>query len=117
VADAFEPARVRTALEASWSPESSPLWSRDNPACGQCTVTALVLYERFGGEIFKTRVGGEWHFYNRIDRHTYDFTAAQFSSPLAYDGVLVTPAEALAGTGVDQVRALARRFDAAWRGA
>ena len=114
MADAFAPARVRAALEASWSLESSSRWSRDNPAIGQCNPTALLVYERFGGKIFKTRVGDEWHFYNRIDGLTYDFTAAQFSTPVSYDGVPASPTEALTGTCADQVRALARRFEAAY---
>jgi hypothetical protein len=117
VADAFAPARVLAALEASWSEESSSQWSRGNPACGQCNVTALVLHERYGGEILKTRVseGEGWHFYNRIGGKIYDFTASQFAAPVRYDDVAASQGDALAGTSVVQVTALARRFDAALR--
>jgi hypothetical protein len=115
VADAFAPARVLAALEASWSEESSSQWSRGNPACGQCNVTALVVHERYGGELLKTRVREDWHFYNRIGGKIYDFTAFQFAAPIRYDDVAASQGDALAGTSVAQVTALARRFDAALR--
>jgi hypothetical protein len=117
VADAFEPERVLAALEASWSSESSSLWSRDNPACGQCNVTALVMHQCFGGDILKTAVGSEWHFYNRVGERVFDFTSAQFATPIGYDDVAATAVEALAGTRPEQVEALRRRFALAWRAA
>jgi hypothetical protein len=115
VADAFAPARVLAALEASWSEESSSRWSRGNPACGQCNATALVVHERYGGELLKTRVGEDWHFYNRLGGKIYDFTSSQFAAPVRYDDVPASQGDALAGTSVTQVAALARRFDAALR--
>ncbi len=60
--------------------ETAPQWSADNPACGQCDVTSLVIQERFGGEILKTDVGGAIHFYNRIGGDRCDFTASQFTT-------------------------------------
>ena len=117
VADTFAPERVLVALEASWSSESSSLWSRDNPACGQCNVTAFVMHERFGGDILKTAVGREWHFYNRIGGRVFDFTSAQFATPVRYDDIAATAAEALAGTRTEQIEALIQRFKLAWRAA
>jgi len=46
----------RWALRRCWSVETSPLWLPENPARGQCNVTALAFYDRFGGEILKTPV-------------------------------------------------------------
>jgi hypothetical protein len=115
VADAFAPARILAALQASWSEESSSQWSAENRACGQCNATALVLHERYGGEILKTRVGEDWHFYNRIGGEIHDFTASQFAAPIRYDDVAASQVDALAGTSVAQVTALARRFDTALR--
>jgi hypothetical protein len=53
------------------------------PSYGQCAPTAIVIWERFGGEILKT---DGWppngrHFYNRIDGTGLDFTADQFEDP------------------------------------
>ncbi len=58
--------KVLSALHQSWTIHSSKQWSAENPALGQCNVTALVLQDQFGGDIFKTQVDGSWHFYNRI---------------------------------------------------
>jgi hypothetical protein len=65
-------------LRRCWSHESSAQWTPDNPARGQCCVTALVIQDLFGGEIQKTLVDGQRHFYNRIDGSLYDFSADQF---------------------------------------
>jgi hypothetical protein len=82
----------------------------DNPAQGQCNVTALVLHDHFGGELLKTRVGAEWHFYNRIEGHVYDLTASQFSTPPEYGDEPATREEALSGTTREQYGTLAARF-------
>lgn len=69
---------IKSLLLECWSSETSSLWSQDNPARGQCDVTAIVINEFFGGEILKTFINGQPHFYNRIDGINYDFTASQF---------------------------------------
>nr|WP_259547714.1 hypothetical protein [Heyndrickxia oleronia] len=72
------------ALAKSWSLESSSKWSKDNPANGQCGVTALVVNDILGGEIRKTKLSSGWHFYNFINGHLYDFTATQFEEDIVY---------------------------------
>ena len=49
----FEEATSPAALcEPSWSLKTAPKqWSPDNPANGQCNVTAAVVHDLFGGEI------------------------------------------------------------------
>lgn len=69
---------IESLLLQCWSSETSSLWSQNNPARGQCDVTAIVINEFFGGKIFKTFIEGQSHFYNRIDGVNYDFTATQF---------------------------------------
>ena len=91
-------ARFRKALEASWSLDSSTLWTEDKPAAGQCGVSALVAHDHFGGEILKTRFGAIWHFYNRIDGVRVDFTASQFDAPLDYADEPSNREEAFADT-------------------
>ena len=97
----------RRVLRRSWSLETSPQWLPENPARGQCSVTALVVWDRFGGEILKTSVGNDWHFYNRVAGTVYDLTAEQFAVPPAYLDILSSRDEALAGTAPDRYQALA----------
>jgi hypothetical protein len=56
----------------------------DNPAKGQCNVTALLVHELFGGDILKTPLPDGDHFYNRIGGERFDFTASQFEQPITY---------------------------------
>ena len=81
MASEFDEAMVRTALEHAWSSETATQWSPENPANGQCNVTAAVVHDLFGGEVLRTRVGGVWHYYNRIDGRRSDLTDSQFTRP------------------------------------
>jgi len=103
------------ALRQAWCRETAPQWSADNPACGQCDVTALVIQERFGGDILKTDVGGASHFYNRIGGTRCDFTASQFTTLPTYQDELSSRDEVLAANPRTrrQYELLLRRFDEA----
>ena len=91
-------AALEQLFQRCWSLKSSTLWSPDCPARGQCGVTALVVQDHFGGDILKTRVGEQWHFYNFIAGERWDITAGQFSTPPAYDDVCSSRTEAFADT-------------------
>jgi hypothetical protein len=53
-------------------------WSPDNPSVGQCAVTALIVQELLGGDIYSCKVGRSSHFVNIINDEIYDLTAEQF---------------------------------------
>ena len=73
---------VRSALLKSWSLDTAKQWSKENPANGQCNVTAAVIYDLFGGEILRTPLsGGLYHYYNKIDGKIADLTDSQFDAP------------------------------------
>jgi hypothetical protein len=98
--------RLRRLLRSCWSRATSTLWSDENPARGQCGVTALVVHDRLGGEIVKTRVGEVWHFYNRVGGTRYDLTAEQFDRAPDYLDLPAGRTEALADTNEEQYAAL-----------
>lgn len=79
----FDEMRIRKALDSAWSSESAVQWSAENPANGQCNVTAAVIYDIFGGDILRTRYPDFWHYYNRIDGQRVDLTDSQFTRPNA----------------------------------
>ena len=56
-------------------------WTPENPASGQCNVTAAVIFDVYGGEILRTPVADVWHYYNRIGGTRVDFTDSQFHAP------------------------------------
>ena len=59
-------------------------WTADNPSAGQCAVTALVVQDLYGGEIYSCKVGRNSHFVNIIDDKIVDMTSAQFGENIAY---------------------------------
>ncbi|EHL74973.1 hypothetical protein CN423_27625 [Bacillus cereus] len=94
--------RIYEALIKSWSIETSSKWTIENPAKGQCGVTALVVQDIYGGEIKKTKVREVWHFYNFIDGQRFDFTENQFNGKLNYMDVESNRKEAFADTNEKQ---------------
>src|SRR3954453_12861464 len=56
-----------------------------HPARGQCSVTALVVRDMFGGDILTTDIDGVWHFYSCINGRRWDLTISQFDKPIGYD--------------------------------
>jgi hypothetical protein len=103
---------VSRALRSSWSAQTSGGWLADNPARGQCNVTALLANDLFGGNILKTPLPDGDHFYNRIDGARIDFTAEQFDTPIGYVDLPSNRAEALAGTTLEKYEALSSAFHA-----
>lgn len=102
--------QITKALLKSWSLESSSKWRKDNPAKGQCGVTALVIHDLLGGEIMKTQLPDGWHFYNVMNNKRYDFTASQFNENLEYTDIPSTRAEAYADTNEKQYSYLKQKF-------
>ena len=77
----YDEARIRQTLPRAWSLKTAVQWTAENPASGQCNVTAAVIHDLFGGEILRTRLPDVWHYYNRIDGARVDFTDSQFHAP------------------------------------
>jgi len=100
---------MEAALQASWSAASSNKYTPQNPALGQCGVTALVVNDIMGGEILKTRTNGMWHFYNKINGTIIDFTQSQFHTPPKYENVPSSRQEAFDDTNADQYAHLSKR--------
>lgn len=84
----FDPNRVLAALYHSWSIVTASQWQPDNPASGQCNVTAVLVHDLFGGEILKMPLPDGDHFYNRIDGERHDFTASQFEQVITYEDIV-----------------------------
>ena len=78
---------TEAAIRAAWGRETSDdpdEWSEENPARGQCAVTALLVRELLGGEILVANVlrdgrRVERHAWNRLlSGLTLDLTREQF---------------------------------------
>ncbi|MBH5397100.1 hypothetical protein HZZ13_04745 [Bradyrhizobium sp. CNPSo 4010] len=106
----FDPDRIQSALRQAWSPATASQWTIDNPAAGQCNVTALLIHELFGGELLKTKLPAGDHFYNRIEGRRYHFTASQFDRPIAYLDLPASRTDAQLGATSEQLAELRTAF-------
>ena len=77
--------RIRNAWGAdTCATEDLPKWSRQNPARGQCGITALVVNDLLGGDLMlgEVHVNGErvdFHWWNCLpDGTEIDLTREQF---------------------------------------
>lgn len=63
-------------------------WSEENRTLGQCSITAFLVQDIFGGRVYGIlRPGGNYHCYNVVDGHTFDLTSEQFGDEkLCYEG-------------------------------
>ncbi len=54
-------------------------WSEDNKTLGQCSVTAFIVQDIFGGKVYGIpRKGGNFHCYNVVGNSLFDLTSEQF---------------------------------------
>ncbi|MEN0041740.1 MAG: hypothetical protein AAF764_10465 [Pseudomonadota bacterium] len=104
----FDEAAVRCALLDAWSLETARQWLPDNPAAGQCNVTAVVVQDIFGGELLRTRLEGfeSHHYYNHIGGRRIDLTDSQFDGPIPYDDEPTNSKAAMAFVTDDEYRIL-----------
>lgn len=113
----FDLDRVQRRMRRAWSERSSGKWREDAPALGQCSVTALLLHDRYDAELLSTQTPWGPHFYNRIGGERLDLTAEQFAAlGGALPAYLDRPArreDAMADTSPEQYAALCADFDAA----
>lgn len=67
-------------LRAGWTPERKTL--------GQCSITAFLVQDIFGGEVYGIlRPGGNYHCYNVVEGRVLDLTSEQFGEEvLCYVG-------------------------------
>lgn len=69
----------RVWLADTCTPRLRARWSPENPTLGQCSVTAFLIQDLFGGEVRGIpRPGGSVHCFNVIDGIAFDLTSAQF---------------------------------------
>lgn len=78
------PRDLYDALSGIWSaetcaPRMRKNWSPDNKTLGQCSITAFLAQDIFGGKVYGIlRNGGNYHCYNVIGNCVFDLTSEQF---------------------------------------
>ena len=65
--------------EYSCAPRMRDRWSEENITLGQCSITAFLAQDIFGGRVFGiSRPDGSYHCYNVVNDHVFDLTSEQF---------------------------------------
>lgn len=81
-------------LDRCWSietcaPRFRGQWSETNKTAGQCSITAFLVQDVFGGEVYGVPLPeGGFHCYNAVGSSLFDLTSEQFG-----DTVLEYPKE------------------------
>ena len=61
------------------APRMRPDWSPENRTLGQCSITAFLLQDIYGGKVFGVPLGdGNYHCFNAVDGCVFDLTSEQF---------------------------------------
>ena len=70
------------------APRMRDNWTKENKTMGQCSITAFLAQDIFGGEVYGIlRSGGNYHCYNVIGDCVFDLTSEQFGDEkLVYEG-------------------------------
>ena len=65
--------------EYSCAPRMRQNWSDENITLGQCSITAFLVQDIFGGKVFGVpRPDGNFHCFNVVDDVIFDLTSEQF---------------------------------------
>lgn len=89
------PRELYDILSSVWcrdtcAPRMRDEWSEDNKTLGQCSITAFLVQDIYGGKVYGIlRPGGNYHCYNDVDGHVFDLTSEQFgdeAASLVYEG-------------------------------
>ena len=97
VTDRYEgihtPLDLYDALSQIWcaetcAPRMRQNWTPENKTLGQCSITAFLAQDIFGGQVYGVfRPGGNYHCYNVVGDCRFDLTSEQFGDEkLVYEG-------------------------------
>lgn len=61
------------------APRMRENWSEDNPTLGQCSITAFLMQDIYGGDVLGVPLGdGNYHCFNAVGDCVFDLTSEQF---------------------------------------
>lgn len=72
------------------APRMRESWTSENKTLGQCSITAFLVQDIYGGDVYGIlREGGNYHCYNVVGDCVFDLTSEQFgeeAKELVYEG-------------------------------
>ena len=82
------PKDLYDALSHIWcaetcAPRMRSDWTKENMTLGQCSITAFLAQDIFGGKVYGIpRPGGNYHCYNVAGGLSFDLTSEQFGGEI-----------------------------------
>lgn len=82
------PLDLYDALSQIWcadtcAPRMRERWTTENKTLGQCSITAFLAQDIFGGKVYGIlRPGGNYHCYNVVGECRFDLTSEQFGDEI-----------------------------------
>ena len=82
------PTDLYDALSEVWcaetcAPRMRDNWTAENKTMGQCSITAFLAQDIFGGEVYGIRrTDGNYHCYNVVGDCCFDLTSEQFGDEI-----------------------------------
>lgn len=76
--------------EKTCAPRLRESWTKENMTMGQCSITAFLTQDVFGGKVYgMLRSGGNYHCFNVVGNCKFDLTSEQFGDEtLDYENVV-----------------------------
>ncbi|MCM1191921.1 MAG: hypothetical protein NC123_05430 [Butyrivibrio sp.] len=111
------PLDLYDALSGLWcadtcAPRMRHEWSEENKTLGQCSITAFLAQDIFGGEVYAMPTdNGGVHCYNVVEGYVFDLTSEQFgegAKTLCYEGNEIQDRESAGHFGKEEKR---RRYE------
>lgn len=116
------PLDLYKALGKIWCADTCPermrdRWTCDNKTLGQCSITAFLAQDIFGGEVYGMRTSenfdeagnyiGGYHCYNKVGDVVFDLTSEQYgdeADKLVYDCLYIQERESAGHFGKEEKR-------------
>ena len=65
------------------TPRLKNQWNSNNRTLGQCSITAFLMQDIFGGKVYGIRrSGGNYHCFNVVGNCVFDLTSEQFGNEI-----------------------------------
>lgn len=77
---------LKELLTKAWGGDTS--LDDNSGILGQMVPTVLVVQDMLGGDIVRTEIDGQWHFYNMLEGERYDYISDAMGDKIAYEDIL-----------------------------
>ena len=87
---------LKEVMKSTLALDTGKRRSHKKPAAYEDRVISMLIHDIFGGEILKTHLRNEWHFYNRINGERIDLSGEpkrKSDNDIKFEDIPATPDE------------------------